>query len=121
MKKIISYDELSYYVYMHDFNQNKIKRVNVFNAWGMHELLDKESHKRTEKRLNKAQFTDELMKFCMYNFWSKCQYEILFSGVVFDSPCAKIDVYDQIKLNQKYFVDQAWNYVSQHWRNKEGQ
>ena len=59
--------------------------------------------KQYEKNKNKPSTFEELQKFVkdesMYQFWSRCEYEI----ILMDWPCQKEsekwDVYDQIKMN----------------------
>lgn len=48
----------------------------------------------------------------MYYFWSKCEWEIIISGWPprDDFNDAKIDVYDQVKLNWDKFVDYTWDH-----------
>ena len=40
-----------------------------------------------------------ILKECHYQFWSRCQYEIMVDGFPESNRPEKIDVYDQIEAN----------------------
>lgn len=80
-------------VLVHDFNQNKFVPYNVIpylvNCY-------KEAKKKPKTFKEFRKFIDKESK---YQFWSRCQYEV----ILMDWPCQKlqekIDVYEQIKMN----------------------
>lgn len=101
-------NNMTWNVYYHSFNQDKIKVYNIFNHGGFNkgvkEILD--------KCKTKEEFAEELCRELFYYFCSKAEWEIIikpwcgggeYKGV-------KIDVYDQVMLNWDLFVDYCWNF-----------
>lgn len=118
-------------VYMEDFNDREIKEFNIFNHYGFRE----QARKLVKKYKEKEEFAEQLRKWLMYYFWSKCEYEIILTdfptfidvkelqrlNAEYDKRinksgkiCVnlsignKIDVYDQVRLNWEAFVDYVW-------------
>lgn len=93
-----NYKELKWYVLRHDFNKDTIENYNIFinaNLWneriGIPKLLKNyQSFDNFKKEL------ESLFKYC---YWSKCEYEILTSGLAKNSEVYKIDVWRQIQPN----------------------
>ena len=128
--------EMTWNVYVEDFNANDIKIFNVFN----HYRFRQEVGELLKKYKDKDKFTEELKHTTMYYFWSKAEWEIVITEWVphinnkelerlnkdseeFEQkynkiPCThfvnldagiKVDVYDQLKLNWNEFVDYIWD------------
>jgi len=98
---------LEWNVYKEDFNGRTIRVFNVFNHWSFHEACKKEFRKyRKEEQVK--QLEEEIRKWAMYYFWSKCEYEVIITSwppprenSTFND--IKIDIYDQLMLNWDYF------------------
>lgn len=59
-------------------------------------------------KTTKKYFEKELDSCAMYYFWSKAEHEIYVKDV-FGGYTSKIDVYDQLKMNWKPFVNYVWS------------
>ena len=98
MKKVIE----PYYVINWDFNKNTVEYYDI-----MPYLI--REYKEEKKRKNKVFATEgfETFETCKYfilraskyQFWSRCEYEILVSGFPPVNKQEKIDVYDQVEHN----------------------
>lgn len=64
---------LEWYVYMHDFNRDKVEKFNVFNHWGFRE--DVQNALKVIK--TKEEFSSIIKTSAMYYFWSKAEYELI--------------------------------------------
>lgn len=122
--------EMIWNVYRYNFNAQEIEIFNVFDhirfANSVKELL-KEYDKKED-------FEKKLNSIAMYNFWSKCEYEIVITSwppyiskkeidkiIEEEKNCkyrtnvnlevgSKIDIYQQLKLNWEHFVDYVWSF-----------
>lgn len=121
MGKNIDYDDLKYYVVEDDFNRAKMVTVNIFNyRHVIKSELDRIAKLPTEKRPSFEEFDDTIRRCVMYQFWSRCEYEIVIHEWATNPRWhKKVDVYDQLRLNWDYFINQCWEYTTQHWRKVE--
>ena len=99
---------LEYNVVVHDFNSGEFVPFNVLSHGRLIPAIKKIFKNVGEDR---KKFDEELKNECMYNFWSKCEYEIVLSSWPpserFENE--KVDVYDQLRLNWQVFSDYVWN------------
>lgn len=97
---------LEWNVFIHDFNSDKIIKYNVL--YNVAEKL----HKAVKKgQVNdKATLKEWLKNELMYHYWSRCEYEILVSGLFSKANDFKMDAWDQIEIN----LDNVVEYVN--WR-----
>ena len=117
-------------VYLDDVNRREIKTYNVFN----HSTFNEDVKELLQREMTYKEFSEKLESYAMYCFWSKCEYEVIATSfppyidkeemnrVVeeYDShpyrmcvnleTAEKIDVYGQLKMNWKHFVDYVWNF-----------
>ena len=109
-------------VYMEDFNGRCIKEYNIFNHSSFHNDLVKalkpyqkiyNNVTTSLKDINGKEYEKlkESIRCClMYNFWCKCEYEIILSDFPphdnFEDK--KVDIYSQVMLNFDVFVDYIW-------------
>ena len=98
---------LRWYVYYHDWNDNKIKTFNIFNHGGFNEDVEK----YLKKYKDKDEFAERLKSSLMYYFWSKCEWEVVITPWISrkNTEDIKIDVYDQVMNNWEIFLDYVWN------------
>lgn len=97
-------------VYYHDFNRNEIITFNIFRHYRFTEDVKKLIK---DTMIDKAKFTERLRSELMYNFWSKCEYEVVivpFVGRDRKETGIKIDIYEQVMLNWDRFVDYVWSF-----------
>lgn len=96
---------IEWYVYYHDFNRNKIIKRNIFNN-----SLRKEIEKIKIDSNSKEEFSEKLDSKMKYYFWSRCEYEVVVTGLFVDTDKVKIDIYDQLRMNWHAFVDYVWSF-----------
>ena len=92
-----------WYVYVEDYNGKQIKKFNVF-----HSLNFWNGCKQTFKRYKDIKkIEEEIKSWAMYSFWSKCEYEIVITGLINrkDFKESKTDVYDQLLMNWDSFFE----------------
>ena len=71
-----SNNELTWNVYMEDFNKNNIKVFNIFNSFSfMNGVIN-----ANKKCKNDFEFFKEVRSCLMYSFWSKSEYEIIITS-----------------------------------------
>lgn len=93
---------LSWRVLHHDFNSNRIVYYDILDGT----LFLKDVEQARRKHLDDdVLFLDEVRSLLMYYYWSKCEHEILVSGL-FDKDGgseAKIDAFGQVEANWDAF------------------
>ena len=92
---------LKWYVLKYDPNLNQIVNYNVMI--GLAEIL----HKKIKKKevYDKNSLKEFLKREFMYRYWSKCEYEILVSGLLNKSDKEKIDIWRQLEMNLDNIVE----------------
>ena len=90
-----------------NFNSRNIETFNVFDHYSFAIACQKNAKKNKD---NKEAFADQLKRDLMYFFWSKCEWEVIVSHWPSrdDFNDAKIDIYDQVRMNWMQFVDYVW-------------
>lgn len=68
-----------------------------------------DSYKQTPK--TRDEFKEFIKKEAMYQWWSRCEYEILVSDWPKHGKEIKIDVYDQVLMNLDVITDIIMNIV----------
>lgn len=122
---------LQYFVYVENFNKNKIEKYNVLSDAIVEEILDNAVENPTKENFAKA--TEQVFK---YYFWARSEWEVIvtdwpphvgisevnrlvnevdkYTAVMGKEPyllmtklnvAEKIDVYDQLKLNWNILID----------------
>ena len=99
--------DMTWNVYVENFNQKRIEKYDIFK----HAKLMEDIRKNYKKNKNDFDtFAQILKRDIMYYFWSKCEWEIVLTSWPeypnFNEE--KIDVYDQIMLNWDVFVKYVW-------------
>lgn len=98
-----------YYVINWDVNRDNIEYYNV-----MPYLMDCYKETKKTKRKKTPETFDEIKQFildeAMYQYWSRCEYEVIVTGWSKHKNEVKIDVFQQIKNNidviTKHFINQ---------------
>lgn len=119
---------MEWYVYVDNINAKRIEKYNVFDHWRFNE----EVSELLEKNLSRDEFSMEMHSIAMYYFWSKYEWEIIITsfppyitkeeldglksedcrcryGVNLETE-VKVDVYSQLELNWRRFVDYVWSF-----------
>ena len=99
--------ELIWNVFIGDFNQPAIRTFNIFKHHSFYEDVVKFAKKYKD---NREEFEEQVRRSLMYYFWSKCEWEIILTGwpTRDDYHDAKIDVYEQVKMNWEPFINYLW-------------
>lgn len=90
--------DLEWNVYIHDFNNKKIKPYNIFYKGSIEEIKDYLNRKFTLR--------EAITQWARYHYWCKTEYEIQIGGLF--SPVEefqKIDIYSQIEMNLDRIVE----------------
>lgn len=106
-----------YYVLSWDFNHKNVEYYNIMTY-----LVDVFEEERQRKfrvfhpngePKTFEEFKEFILHSCRYQFWSRCEYEIVVSGFPPQDKDVKIDIYDQIEHNidviTKHFMSQICN------------
>lgn len=96
---------LNWNVYYYNQNIDTIEPFNVFSHRGFYravlDIFNKYQHM--------DEFEEAVDKEAMYYFWCKAEYEVFVSDWFKGDAKAKIDIYDQLKLNWNRFIDYLWS------------
>ena len=90
------------------FNRREIRACNIFDHGGFWKDCVDASKKYGN---DKETFSKKIKSSLMYYFWSKCEWEVIVSHWPPSERMRdiKIDVYDQIMLNWKLFIEYVWS------------
>ena len=107
---------LEWNAYTYDFNRGDIRVINILNN---SRLLGDITKAFKECGDDKDKFAEEVRRWCMYYYWSKCEYEIIVSSFPPSErlPGVKIDVYEQIRLNWNVFISYVWGHKNEIQKN----
>lgn len=102
---------LNWYVYREDFNAKEIKPFNIFE----HTRFKNEVINLINvKNLTKEEFSDRIRSSLFYYYAFKCEYEVVLTSFPYHiknnnlTIGKKIDIYQQVMLNFKQFIDYLW-------------
>ena len=102
--------DMTWNVYVEDFNGKRIEPYNVFMHHGFTEDI-KKAYK--EHKDDFDAFSEAVKRSLMYYYWSKAEWEIILGpwcGARFSKDMEiKVDVYDQIMLNWEPFIKYVWD------------
>ena len=86
----------------HDFNSGKVEFYDILSHGS---FLDDVRQSRKDHPDDDVLFMDDVRSFLRYYFWSRCEHEILVSGMHLrkgEEP-SKVDVFDQVDANWDAF------------------
>lgn len=95
-----------------DFNKQKPEPYNVI-PYFQREWNNEKNKSRFKSFEDIRQFIDSKAK---YQFWARCEYEIIVESWPITKGQVKLDVYDQIKMNLDLVTTVFINSIS--WKNK---
>lgn len=98
---------LEWFVYVFDTNSRHIYHMNIFEHSRFNKAI-KEILRDQTRIYDKTTFASAVRGELMYYFWSRVEYEVEISDVLFDKNKTKIDVYDQVMMNLDRFIDYLW-------------
>ena len=99
---------MEWYVLKYDNGYQTVKNYNIFNHGRFRQDLEK-----ILKISDRNDFEKQLNDTLMYYFWCKAEYEIVvFPWCGIDrTNGVKFDIYEQIKMNWKPFVEYVWSFT----------
>ena len=99
-----------WYVYIYNFNHQKIETYNIFN----HATFYKYYLKALAESASKEEFAKQMESELRYYFWSKCEWEIeIVDHMGFLKSGLKTDAFKQVTLNFDRFIDYAWGFKNE--------
>lgn len=105
---------MEWYVLNYNFNSKKIEPINIFNYGNFLKDIKEIYKKYIERKEDIEFFENKINSELLYYFWSKREYEISV-GDLFEKDLEKyekIDVYYQVKMNFKAFIEYLLNNIS---------
>lgn len=105
---------MEWYVLNYNFNLKKIEPINIFNYGNLLEEIKEIYKEYIERKEDIKFFENKINSELLYYFWSKREYEISV-GDLFEKDLEKyekIDVYYQVKMNFKVFIEYLLNNIS---------
>lgn len=105
---------MEWYVLNYNFNLKKIEPINIFNYGNLLEEIKEIYKEYIERKEDIEFFENKINSQLLYYFWSRREYEISV-GDLFEKNLEKyekIDVYYQIKMNFKAFIEYLLNNIS---------
>ena len=103
---------LTWNVLLYDFNIMEPITYNIFNNHRVHE----DTPKLLKQCKDKKEFKDEFRDLLRWQFWGRCQYEMILSSwpPSEKDKTYKLDVYEQCMLN----FDRLCDYIYAEYENK---
>ena len=95
---------LEWYAFREDSNTRKLTRFNILNDYRVDEIMKRI---KKEKATTYEGIKSIIRRELMYYYWSKCEHEVLVSGL-FDTDldeAEKIDVWYQLEPNLDRIVE----------------
>ena len=105
---------MEWYVLNYNFNSKKIEPINIFNYGNFLKDIKEIYKEYIERKEDIEFFENKINSQLLYYFWSRREYEISV-GDLFEKDLEKyekIDVYYQIKMNFKAFIEYLLNNIS---------
>lgn len=105
---------MEWYVLNYNFNLKKIEPINIFNYGNLLEEIKEIYKEYIERKEDIEFFENKINSQLLYYFWSRREYEISV-GDLFEKDLEKyekIDVYYQVKMNFKAFIEYLLNNIS---------
>lgn len=97
-------------VFMEDVN---LRRIVYYDVLASEWIQDKFAIALERSKGDKSYFASEAMKILRYQYWGRCEYEIILScwppmPAPYRFKDRKIDVFEQIWINWDQFIDYVW-------------
>lgn len=105
-------NKLEWFVFVEDINRKRIKVYNIFEHKDFMEDCDGAWENYKNKHHDFSRYQEDIDGILMYYFWCKCEWEIILSNFPPSDSFQKkkIDVYQQVKINWKKFMDYLFSY-----------
>lgn len=98
-------EKKSFYVLMWDFNNDMIEHYDVLPYF--RNRIDEQDKKKSPKTIE--EFKQFVKDESMYQFWSRCEYEMIIHGWPMKKNNYKIDVHEQIMMNLDIIAEVLYN------------
>lgn len=93
-------------VIIHDFNKKGFEGYDIMpylmQTWAE---LKKSKYRKKERPTNRAELKEWVKQWSQYQFWARCEYEIILQSWPNMDDDKKVDVYWQIMLNHDLVTD----------------
>ena len=99
-KKMV--DKMEWIAFRWDFNLDQICWFNIFECGYFYNSIIK---LLTKEELSYEEFSKEVKSELLFQYWSKCEYEVVVRDLILNHNEKKIDVYDQVNPNLDKLVD----------------
>ena len=109
-----NYNELEWYVLIHDINDDIIRHFNIFRSSKVQDMVNDALKHYT----NFEAFKTTLTKIFKYEYLSKAEFEIYVNGMFSKKESRKIDVYYQIEPNINIIAEYIINTYNKTKRKK---
>ena len=105
-------NKLEWFVFVEDINRKQINVYNIFEHKDFMEDCDGAWENYKNKHHDFSRYQEDIDGILMYYFWCKCEWEIILSNFPPSDSFQKkkIDVYQQVKINWKKFMDYLFSY-----------
>lgn len=99
--------DIKWNVWIWDFNHDSLEAYDV-----MPRFVSEYNRLKPKDRPDTLEDTSKWLKSeARYNFWAKCEYEMIIHGWPEQKNDSKVDVYDQLKMNWDVFVEYFYNNI----------
>jgi len=100
--------KLVWNVFHYSHKTHKIEPINLFDYnWVF--LRDGLLYAKKHYKDDFNKFAEHIRLSLQHEYWSRCEYETIITGIFDDSGGYKMDVYTQVMLNWDRFIDYVWN------------
>lgn len=89
--------KLQYNVILYDVNQRKFIPYDVLSYFG--DRYKELTEKKKQRLITFDEFKEFITSEGKYQFWSRCEYEIILQSWPNQDVDKKIDIWDQIEMN----------------------
>ena len=105
-------NKLKWFVFVEDINKKRIRVYNIFEHKDFMEDCNDAWENYKNKHHDFLRYQENIDSILMYYFWCKCEWEIILSNFPPSDSFQKkkIDVYQQVKINWKKFMDYLFSY-----------
>ena len=110
-----------FYTLAWDVNRNEVENYDVMpylvSAWEedkvrKHKIWFKSLDDDTKEPTTVEEWKKAILAASRYQFWARCEYEIVVSGWPVEKRRVKLDVFDQINANIDVITELFMKYVS---------
>lgn len=101
-----------FYVLVWDINKDKIEHYDIlpyFRKEYETRFTTNSKYKELKAPKTLLEFKDFIEHESLYQYWSRCEYEMIIHGWPVEKECYKIDVHEQIMMNLDIIANILYN------------